>query len=77
MIIDVRCFSCNNVLCGKWETYLQKVKENKKKDGRPESDDLTYLTQTTTKTAEGRALDEIGITRQCCRRTMLTHVDLL
>jgi len=76
MIIPIRCVSCNNVLAGKWLAYLEKTKELKKKDGRPENDELTYLMQTTIKTAEGKALDELGITRMCCRRHLLTHVDL-
>lgn len=77
MIIPVRCVSCNNVLAGKWEAYLEKVKENKKKDGRPLNDEMVYLAQKTEKTAEGRALDELGLLRTCCRRHMLTHVDLI
>jgi DNA-directed RNA polymerase subunit N (RpoN/RPB10) len=77
MIIPIRCVSCNNVLAGKWLTYLKKVEELKKKDGRPANDEMQYLTQTTTKTAEGRALDEWGLVRVCCRRHMLTHVDLI
>lgn len=77
MIIPIRCVSCNNVLAGKWLRYLQKSKEYKKKDGRPEDDQMVYLNQTTVKTAEGRALDELGVTKICCRRHILTHVDLL
>jgi|UniRef100_A0A6C0JJR8 DNA-directed RNA polymerase subunit N (RpoN/RPB10) len=77
MIIPIRCVSCNNVLAGKWLAYLKKVEELKKKDGRPAGDEMQYLTQTTTKTAEGRALDELGLVRTCCRRHMLTHVDLI
>ena len=37
---------------------------------------MEYLTMNTTKTAEGRALDDLGIKRMCCRRMILTHVDL-
>jgi DNA-directed RNA polymerase I, II, and III subunit RPABC5 len=76
MIIPIRCVSCNNVLAGKWLPYLEKVKEEKKKDGRTDTE-LQYLTQETKKTAEGRALDELGISKQCCRRHMLTHIDLI
>ena len=76
MIIPIRCVSCNNVLAGKWLSYLDKVKDLKKKDGRPENDEIQYLNQLTTKTAEGKALDELGIIRMCCRRHILTHVDL-
>ena len=66
MIIPIRCVSCNNVLAGKWLTYIEKIKDTK----------LSYLTQTTTKSLHGKVLDELGITKQCCRRHMLTHVDL-
>ena len=77
MIIPMLCVSCNTPLAGKWIPYLEKVKEYKKKDGRPENDQMVYLTQTTVKTAEGRALDDVGAHRMCCRRHLLTHVDLL
>jgi DNA-directed RNA polymerase I, II, and III subunit RPABC5 len=76
MIIPMRCVSCNNVLAGKWIPYTKKVEEYRKEDGRTSSE-LIYLTQETKKTAEGRALDELGITKQCCRRHVLTHVDLI
>jgi len=77
MIIPIRCVSCNNVLAGKWLPYLEIVKKYKKEDNRKEDDGITYLTQETKKSAEGRALDELGLTRTCCRRHMLTHVDLI
>lgn len=53
--------------------YLEKVAEFRKKD---KTAGMVYLTQTTTKTAEGKALDELGVTKMCCRRHILTHVDL-
>jgi DNA-directed RNA polymerase subunit N (RpoN/RPB10) len=73
MIIPIRCVSCNNVLAGKWLPYLKKVEEYRKGD---KTTGMVYLTQTTTKTAEGKALDELGVDRMCCRRHLLTHVDL-
>jgi DNA-directed RNA polymerase subunit N (RpoN/RPB10) len=75
MIIPIRCFSCNNVLASKWIPYVEKVKEIKKKEGVTEG--MTYLTNTTVKSCEGKALDELGIFRMCCRTHMLTHVDLI
>jgi DNA-directed RNA polymerase subunit N (RpoN/RPB10) len=38
---------------------------------------MEYLTATTVKTAEGKALDDLKIKRPCCRRHFLSHVDLL
>lgn len=74
MIFPIRCVSCNNVIAGKWAAYLEKVKEYRRGTGKTE---MEYLTATTTKTAEGKALDDLGVHRQCCRRHFLTHVDLV
>ena len=53
----------------------QEVQEKLKKNIDP--DDVIYLTETNIKkTPEGRCLDELGLTKICCRRHMLTHVDI-
>ena len=75
MIIPIRCFTCNTILAGKWLTYIEKVKEYSKKDGVDE--ELSYLTTETKKTPHGKALDDIGLFKECCRTRMLTHVDLM
>ena len=74
MIFPIRCVSCNNVIAGKYLAYLEKVKEYRRETGKT---DMEYLTATTIKTAEGKALDDLKISRPCCRRHFLTHVDLL
>ena len=74
MIFPIRCVTCNSVIAGKWMPYLDKVKGYRKANGKTE---MEYLTATTTKTAEGKALDDLGVRRPCCRRHFLTHVDLL
>jgi DNA-directed RNA polymerase subunit N (RpoN/RPB10) len=71
--IPVRCYTCNLPIAGKWKTYLNLVREKRTEDGRPEKDDLVYLTSATKVTAEGRAMTELGLTRECCRRHFLTH----
>jgi len=75
MIIPIRCISCNNPIAGKWLTYIKKVQELRKEEGR--TSDIVYLTTSATKTAEGKVLDELGMKRTCCRRHFLTHVDLV
>jgi DNA-directed RNA polymerase I, II, and III subunit RPABC5 len=38
---------------------------------------VEYFTQENiNKTIEGNVLDELGLTKMCCRRHMLTHVDI-
>jgi DNA-directed RNA polymerase subunit N (RpoN/RPB10) len=78
MIIPVRCFSCGNPwISSRWLMYLEKVKKYRKEEGKAENAEMEYLAPSTTKTAEGKALDDVGIKKMCCRRMMLTHVDLL
>ena len=77
MIFPIRCVSCNNVIAGKWIPYLEKLEEHRKKEGKSETAEMDYLTATTTKSAEGKALDDLGVKKICCRRHFLTHVDLL
>lgn len=37
----------------------------------------TYLTLLQEDNTEGEALDKLGLQRYCCRRMILTHVDLI
>ena len=77
MLPPIRCVTCNNILGSKWDVYQDALKRNKASDGRKDTDEIPYLTKKTTKTAEGRAMDETGLTRECCRRHMLTCVELI
>jgi DNA-directed RNA polymerase subunit N (RpoN/RPB10) len=76
MIIPIKCFTCGNVLANKYRYYLQEVKRIK----LAESKDITrvvYLTkENMEKTPEGKVLDTLKLNNVCCRRHMLTHVDI-
>lgn len=74
MIFPIRCVSCNSVIAGKWFAYLDKVKEYRRESN---AEEMEYLTSTTVKTAEGKALDDLNVKRVCCRRHFLAHVDLM
>lgn len=74
--IPVLCCTCNRPLYGKWLPFLERVKAYRKQEGRKESEGLVYLTPTTTFTAEGRALNDLGLTMECCRVKLLTHPGL-
>lgn len=76
MIIPVKCFTCGEVLADKYLFYLEKTRKKKLNKG-VDVDRLLYLTkENTSKTPEGVVLDELGLTKMCCRRHMLTHVDV-
>ena len=75
MIIPVKCFTCGKVLANKYQFYIREVRKAKSESNDTSS--VTYLTNTNIeKTAEGRILDKLGLNKICCRRHMLTHVDI-
>tara|TARA_X000000950_G_C13899100_1_gene654184 strand:+ start:2183 stop:2386 length:204 start_codon:yes stop_codon:yes gene_type:complete len=65
------------VIGDKYRYYLSEVQRRKKeKSINPE--DILYLTENfMDKTTEGDVLDDLGLVKVCCRRHMLTHVDIL
>ncbi len=76
MIIPVKCFTCGKVLADKYDYYLERVRKLKINSGR-NMEAVIYLTKEyVEKTPEGQVLDELQLTRMCCRRHMLTHVDI-
>lgn len=76
MIIPVKCFTCGKVLADKYNYYKVKVRELKlSKD--MDIDKVVYLTQENVKkTPEGIVMDDLGLNKMCCRRHMLSHVDI-
>jgi DNA-directed RNA polymerase subunit N (RpoN/RPB10) len=76
MIIPVKCFTCGGVIADKYRYYLEEVRKRKlAKD--MDVDKVVYLTKEfSEKTPEGEVLDELGLKKMCCRRHMLTHVDI-
>jgi len=76
MIIPVKCFTCGNVLANKYQYYLREVRKIKIERG-DNPDDVVYLTKDSAqKTPEGIVIDNLKLTKMCCRRHMLTHVDI-
>ena len=76
MIIPVKCFTCGNVLADKYRYFLEEVRRIKIANGL-QVENVVYLTSKhIEKTAEGVVLDNLGLRNVCCRRHMLTHVDI-
>lgn len=84
MSIPIKCFTCGNVLANKYRYYQEEVLKIKmeKMKSLPEEErsnifQITYLTKNNIKkTPEAEVLDKIGLKNVCCRRHMLTHVDI-
>lgn len=71
MIVPIRCFTCGKVVADKYEYYMR---EKEKLEGLKENDeDYKYFSNIHTK----QILDNLGLTRYCCRRMLLSTSDLM
>ena len=76
MIIPIKCFTCGMVLADKYRYYVEEVRK-RKLEKHMDVDKVMYLTKEfRQKTPEGDVMDELLLKRMCCRRHMLTHVDI-
>ena len=77
MIIPIKCFTCGKVLANKYQYYQKEVLRQKSQSTDENADEFIYLKKgVNEKTIEGKVMDQLGLTRYCCRRHMLTHVDI-
>ena len=75
MIIPIRCMNCGYVLADKWRYFQREVKRRR---GGEEATKPIYIDGTSIPdTAERAIFEELGIRRYCCRKHLLTHVDLI
>jgi DNA-directed RNA polymerase subunit N (RpoN/RPB10) len=84
MLIPVRCVTCGKVLADKWMYY---EKECKKLDSEGKKimtlEDLSVIFKKNKESGnlepnlKKDILDKLGLTRICCRRHMLGHVDMI
>ena len=85
MIIPIRCFTCGEVIADKWIPYITEVQNRKNavdKELDPTKDilDLQYIDLSKPKgekSIEGQILDEMKLHKYCCRRMMLSNVNII
>jgi|TARA_Y100000389_G_scaffold115627_1_gene112761 DNA-directed RNA polymerase I, II, and III subunit RPABC5 len=76
MIIPIKCFTCGKVLADKYRFYEKEVRKIKMNE-KLEINKVIYLTdENVDKTPEGIVLDKLKLKKYCCRRHMLTHVEI-
>lgn len=73
MIIPIRCFTCGKVIADKVDYYMKEC-EKKKATNAAEKDPL-FKNFDAIQTKD--ILDELGLTRYCCRRNLISNVDLM
>lgn len=65
MIIPVRCFSCGKVIGSDYEKFNEKMEKIRRTGKKPSADEIKT------------ALDDLKVTRYCCRRMIISHTDLI
>lgn len=76
MIIPVRCMNCGFLLGDKWRYYEKEVARLRTEKGLGK--EPMYIDGSNVPiTPEREVCDKLGITRYCCRKTMLTHRDII
>lgn len=87
MLIPIRCYTCGKVVGDKWDAYQRLVKDYRGKvksgeasgivDGGEFAIQSGEIVDPRLKTPEGAALDALRMERYCCRRMLLTHVNII
>lgn len=78
MIIPIRCFTCGKVIADKWRAYEKLCIEQDTKSSQTQHGGETIERKNglLNNNPRDEILNTLGMTRMCCRRHMLTHVDL-
>ena len=78
MIIPVRCFTCNNVIGSKYKKYKELNEKYRTSMDEDIISTIDNKEEFEKKIAQGiEIFNKIGIKRYCCKRHLLTHVDLI
>jgi len=73
MIIPIRCFTCSKVIADKYDYFqIEKSKLKPVEKGEDENN-LKFFNDIHTK----EILDKLGLIRYCCRRSLMSSVDLM
>jgi DNA-directed RNA polymerase subunit N len=82
MIIPVRCYTCGKLLADKYEYYKKELTRKKLAIKSEKGDNKDPLmidisVEDVKKTIAGELMDELGLDRICCRKVMLTSIDII
>ncbi|EME43637.1 hypothetical protein DOTSEDRAFT_95859, partial [Dothistroma septosporum NZE10] len=73
MLIPIRCFTCGKVIGHLFDKHVELISTEVPDEGA-----TAKSGQSQTKLMDDRvAVDMIGLERYCCRRMILTHVDMV
>ena len=75
MIIPIKCFTCNNNLSSKYSKYMELT--NNSKPTIITNENIDQLKDPTKISEQEEAFILLNINRYCCRRHMLSQVDII
>jgi len=74
MLIPIRCTNCGKLLADKFNFYLAELKKRK---GAGFMEPICFDGKTLIETEESKVFKLLQLHKYCCRKTLLTHVDLI
>ena len=85
MLIPIKCYTCGKILADKYLYYKKELKRkelafkadenNKNTNKDPLMIDISV--DDVKMTPAGEIMDELGLDRICCRKVMLTSIDII
>lgn len=80
MIIPIRCFTCGKPIAHLYDEYIKLIQKdyynNDSKDIK-RFFNVSNINNPNNETLESKALDKLGCTRYCCRRMLLSSIDMI
>lgn len=65
MIIPIRCFSCGKVIASDYRRFESEINQIKMRNRDPTPEEISQI------------MDNLGLERYCCRRMIMSHVELI
>lgn len=75
MIVPVRCMTCGKVLANKWNSYKRMCEQAESEAVMSELE--SEVSKSFEPGFKKKILEDLGITKMCCKRHMITHVDII
>jgi DNA-directed RNA polymerase subunit N (RpoN/RPB10) len=77
-MIPIKCFTCGRMLADRYRLYTHIVQQQKNELAEREPARVKYFTSDFVgeKSIEGKVMDEMGFHNACCRRHVMTNVDI-
>lgn len=77
MIIPIRCFTCGKIMADISDYYDEEVLKKTLLADKESDEKKSKLYKDFDKIHTGDILDKLGLNRYCCRRNLLSNVDMM